>query len=102
LHRRSDAKYARIEPHIAGNAMLKINQVPVDDIYIPLERRKLLDADKARSLAEDILEHGMKLPIMVRFDGKRHIIVEGLHRLEAARILGEKTISAYLVQAKKH
>lgn len=82
--------------------MLKINQVPVDDIYIPLERRKLLDADKARSLAEDILEHGMKLPIMVRFDGKRHIIVEGLHRLEAARILGEKTISAYLVQAKKH
>ena len=82
--------------------MLKITQVPVDSIYIPLERRKLLEPDKARALAEDILENGMKLPVMVRFDGKRHIIVEGLHRLEAARILGEKTISAYLVQAKKH
>ncbi len=82
--------------------MLKIQQVPVDTVYIPQERRKLLDEGKARILAEDILENGMKLPIMVRFDGKRHIIVEGLHRLEAARILGEKTISAYLVQAKKH
>lgn len=82
--------------------MLKIHQVPVETVYIPLERRKLLDESKARALAEDILENGMKLPIMVRFDGKRHIIVEGLHRLEAARILGEKTIAAYLVQAKKH
>lgn len=82
--------------------MLKTTQVPVETIYIPLERRKLLEPEKARALAEDILENGMKLPIMVRFDGKRHIIVEGLHRLEAARILGEKTISAYLVQAKKH
>ena len=82
--------------------MLRIRQVKVDTVYIPLERRKLLDADKARKLAEDILENGMKLPIMVRFDGKRHIIVEGLHRLEAARILGDTTIPAYLVQAKKH
>jgi ParB-like chromosome segregation protein Spo0J len=82
--------------------MLRIHQVKVDAVYIPLERRKLLDADKARKLAEDILENGMKLPIMVRFDGKRHIIVEGLHRLEAARILGDTTIPAYLVQAKKH
>ena len=82
--------------------MLRIHQIAVDKIYIPLERRKLLDADKARKLAEDILENGMKLPIMVRFDGKRHIIVEGLHRLEAARILGDTTIPAYLVQAKKH
>ena len=82
--------------------MLKTTQVPVDSIYIPLERRKLLEPEKARALAEDILENGMKLPIMVRFDGKRHIIVEGLHRLEAARILGEKTMSAYQVQAKKH
>ena len=82
--------------------MLRIHQVKVDTVYIPLERRKLLDSDKALKLAEDILENGMKLPIMVRFDGKRHIIVEGLHRLEPARILGDTTIPAYLVQAKKH
>jgi ParB-like chromosome segregation protein Spo0J len=82
--------------------MLKIHQVNVDAVYVPLERRKLLDAEKVRKLAEDILENGLKFPIMVRFDGKRHIIVEGLHRLEAARILGDTTIPAYLVQARKH
>ena len=82
--------------------MLRIHQVKVDTVYIPLERRKLLDSDKALKLAEDILENGMKLPIMVRFDGKRHIIVEGLHRLEAARILGDTTIPAYLEKKKKH
>ena len=54
------------------------------------------------ALAEDILENGMKTPIQVRHDGKRHILVEGLHRLEAAKWLGETMIDAYLVQAKRH
>ncbi|TIQ19039.1 ParB N-terminal domain-containing protein, partial [Mesorhizobium sp.] len=48
------------------------------------------------------LENGMKTPIQVRHDGKRHILVEGLHRLEAAKWLGEIEIDAYLVQAKRH
>ena len=50
----------------------------------------------------DMLENGMKTPIQVRHDGKRHILVEGLHRLEAAKWLGETEIDAYLVQAKRH
>ena len=82
--------------------MLQIHKVPVDKIYIPTERRKLLDAIKVQTLAEDILENGLKLPIQVRFDGKRHILVEGLHRLEASKILGDTVINAYLVQARKH
>jgi ParB-like chromosome segregation protein Spo0J len=82
--------------------MLQIHQVKLDTIYIPTERRKSLDASKAAELAEDILEQGMKIPIQVRFDGKRHVLIEGLHRLEAARLLGEATIAAYLVQARKH
>jgi ParB-like chromosome segregation protein Spo0J len=82
--------------------MLQIHKVPVDKIYIPTERRKTLDTAKVQSLAEDILDNGMKLPIQVRFDGKRHILVEGLHRLEASKILGDTVINAYLVQARKH
>jgi sulfiredoxin len=82
--------------------MLRIHDVPVDAIYIPIERRKMLDEAKARALAEDILENGMNLPIQVRYDGKRYIIIEGLHRLEASKILGDKVIKAYLVQARKH
>lgn len=82
--------------------MLKIERVRLDSIYVPTERRKTLNASTAQALSEDILEHGMRIPIMVRFDGKRHILVEGLHRLEAARLLGETEIAVYLVQARKH
>jgi ParB-like chromosome segregation protein Spo0J len=82
--------------------MMQIIQVRLDAIYIPTERRKTLDMGKAETLAEDILENGMKIPIQVRFDGKRHVLIEGLHRLEASRLLGDVTISAYLVQARKH
>jgi hypothetical protein len=38
----------------------------------------------------------------VRKDGERFVLVEGLHRLEACRQLGEKTIIGYLVQARRH
>lgn len=82
--------------------MLRVHKVPVDDIYVPTARRGTLDAAKVEALAEDILENGMTTPIHVRHDGKRHILVEGLHRLEAARTLGEREIDAYLVQARRH
>ncbi|MDP3895760.1 MAG: ParB N-terminal domain-containing protein [Mesorhizobium sp.] len=82
--------------------MLRIQKVRIDDIYVPTARRKTLHPETVRSLAEDILENGMKMPIQVRFDGKRHVLIEGLHRLEAAKWLGETAIDAYLVQARKH
>ena len=82
--------------------MLRVHRVRLDTIYVPTERRKTLHPETARALAEDILENGMKIPIQVRFDGKRHVLIEGLHRLEAARFLGETEIDAYLVQARKH
>jgi ParB-like chromosome segregation protein Spo0J len=82
--------------------MLKIQKVPVGDIYVPTARRKTLHAETVRILAEDILENGLKTPIQVRHDGKRYVLVEGLHRLEAAKWLGEGVIDAYLVQARRH
>jgi ParB-like nuclease family protein len=85
-----------------GAEMLRVQKVKVDDIYVPAARRKTLHPETVRHLAEDILENGMKTPIQVRHDGKRHILVEGLHRLEAAKWLGETEIDAYLVQAKRH
>jgi sulfiredoxin len=39
---------------------------------------------------------------LVRADGARFVLVEGLHRLEAAKALGEQTIAAFLVDAPKH
>lgn len=82
--------------------MLRVTKVPVEGIYIPTARRKLLHPETVRTLAEDILQNGLKTPIQVRHDGKRYILVEGLHRLEAVKWLGESEIDAYLVQARKH
>lgn len=82
--------------------MLRSKKIPVDDIYIPTARRKTLHPETVRLLAEDIVENGHKLPIQVRHDGKRYVLVEGLHRLEAMKWLGEAEIEAYLVQARKH
>jgi ParB-like chromosome segregation protein Spo0J len=82
--------------------MLRVQKVPVDKIYVPTARRKTLHPDTVRSLAEDIVENGHKTPIQVRLDGERFVLVEGLHRLEAVKWLGETTIDAYLVQAKRH
>ncbi|MEX2452042.1 MAG: ParB N-terminal domain-containing protein [Rhodospirillales bacterium] len=73
----------------------------IEDIYVPVKRRKTLDPEKVAALAENILEDGMRMPIQVRTDGKRLVLVEGLHRLEACRSLGEETIVGILVQAKQ-
>jgi ParB-like chromosome segregation protein Spo0J len=40
------------------------------------------------------------VPIRVRADGDRYVLVEGLHRLEACRSLGEETVMAVLAQAR--
>lgn len=82
--------------------MMQTRKVAIEDIYVPAARKKTLHAETARVLAEDILENGLKLPIQLRHDGKRHILVEGLHRLEAMRFLGEAEIDAYLVRARRH
>jgi hypothetical protein len=49
----------------------------------------------------DILEHGLRMPILVRRDEARFVLVEGLHRLEACKALGERTIKALVVQARR-
>jgi hypothetical protein len=82
--------------------MLTAKRIPIDDIYIPTARRKTLHPETVRVLAEDILENGLKAPIRIRFDGKRYILVEGLHRMEAMKWLGDTEIDAYLVHTQKH
>ena len=74
--------------------------IKIDDVYVPAKRRKTLVQETVDSLAEDILENGMQHPILVRWDGKRFVLVEGFHRLEACRTLGEETIVGLRVQAR--
>jgi ParB-like chromosome segregation protein Spo0J len=49
-----------------------------------------------------MLTDGQQTPILVREDGARFVLVEGLHRLEAAKALGETTIIGFRVAARKH
>jgi sulfiredoxin len=74
----------------------------IDDIYVPVKRRQTLDSATVESLADSILEDGQKTPISVRHDGNRFVLVEGLHRLEACRSLGETTIRAIIGGARQH
>jgi ParB-like chromosome segregation protein Spo0J len=81
--------------------MLKRQPLEIVKIYVPVKRRATLDAAKTKSISESILAEGLKMPIQVREDGNRFVLVEGLHRLEAAKLLGETRIDSYIVQAKK-
>ena len=82
--------------------MMKRETVAIADIYVPVKRRATLDQKRANEIAASILEKGQQTPILVRAVGARFVLVEGLHRLEAAKALGEKTVLCFLVDARKH
>ena len=81
--------------------MLKDEIIDIADIYVPLKRRNSLNQETVAALAESILEDGMKVPIQLRKDGRRFVLVAGLHRLEACRALGDEKITCILVDARK-
>ena len=82
--------------------MMKRENFPVDKIYVPVKRRATLDPAKVETLAAAMLKDGQTTPILVRVDGDRFVLVEGLHRLEAAKKLGEVSITGFRVDARKH
>lgn len=75
---------------------------PIDQIQVPVKRAKLLDAAKVEAIAESILEEGQRTPIQLRAAGDKFVLIEGMHRLEALRALGETEVDGYLVQARRH
>lgn len=82
--------------------MIKRETFAIADIYVPVKRRSTLKPELVEKIATSMLEVGQETPILVRRDGNRFVLVEGLHRLEACKALGETTIIGYVVQARKH
>lgn len=80
---------------------MRIVDVPIDKIYVPAAKKNTLDQDKVIELAEDILENGLQKPIYVRVGKDRYVLQEGLHRIEAVRLLGETLIEAHIVAAQR-
>jgi len=81
--------------------MLKEQPITIAEIYVPVDRRKTLNPETVNEIAESMLDIGQKTPIQVRQGKDRYVLVEGLHRLHACMELGDDTIEAYVVQAKK-
>jgi sulfiredoxin len=77
--------------------MLKREKFSIETIYVPVKRRGTLDPKRVEEIAD-----GQTTPILVRPDGARFVLVEGLHWLEAAKALGEQTIVGFRVAARKH
>ena len=80
--------------------MPKPESFPIDKIYVPVKRKKALKPELVQEIAESILEIGQQAPILVRPDEGRFVLIDGLHRFEACKALGEKTIIGVLVTAE--
>ena len=83
------------------NHLKQTQTVSINDVYVPVKRKKTLELSRVDIIAESILEEGQKTPIQVRQDDGRLVLVEGLHRLEACRALGEENIKTIFVQARQ-
>ena len=82
--------------------MMKRETFSIANIYVPTKRRATLNPKTVGEIAESILQNGQRTPILLRRDGERLVLVEGLHRLEACKRLGETAIFGFLVQARRH
>jgi len=82
--------------------LLEKHPIQIELIHVPVRRVKTLEPDKVEAIANDMLENGQTTPVRVRVDGERFVLIEGLHRLEALRALGEATIEGYVVHARLH
>ena len=81
--------------------MLKEQVIAIESIYVPLRLRARLNGETVQEIARSMLEIGQRTPILVRRDRERFVLIEGLHRLEACKALGEKNIIGLVVQARR-
>lgn len=82
--------------------MLVVEEVRIEEIYVPAGLRKDIDAARVEAAAEKILEGAEHPPIQLRRGKGRYVLVRGLHRLEGHKALGDTTIEAYIVHARQH
>src|SRR3954453_18930835 len=73
---------------------------PIEKIFVPTKQKNAINPEIVGEIAESMLDIGQQTPISLRRDGDRLVLVEGLHRLEACKGLGEPTILGVLVPAE--
>ncbi|MBB4369390.1 putative ParB-like nuclease family protein [Bradyrhizobium sp. cir1] len=80
--------------------MPKAESLSIDKIRVPTKSRRTLDPALVQKIAESILEIGQQVPISVRAEDAQFVLVDGLHRLEACKALGEMSVIAVEVAAE--
>jgi len=100
--RRALSGLAKSVEDVQDKPMLIKKPFPIADIRIPGKRKKTLDPVKVQEIAEDMLENGQLTPIRLRNGKSGYVLIEGFHRLEALRALGEDMVDGYLVHAQLH
>jgi len=73
---------------------------PIEKIHVPEKKRKALKPEIVEEIAESILDIGQQDAILVRREKDHFVLVEGLHRLEACKALGERAIIGRLISAE--
>ncbi len=63
--------------------------IRIDEIYVPTKRRHDVRPETVDAIAESIIDEGLKVPISVRRDGQRFVLVAGLLIAKSARRRGE-------------
>ena len=79
----------------AAQSAARVRRIQIDRIQTPRSPVRRFLGDIA-ALAESMQDFGLQQPISVRADGDRFMLTSGLRRLEAARLLGWKTIPAFV------
>ena len=80
--------------------MPKPESFPIEKIFVSVTKKRTIKPEIVGEIAESMLDIGQQEPISVRLDGDRLVLVEGLHRLEACKALGETTIIGVIVPAE--
>lgn len=74
-----------------------ITELPVGDVHVSQDRLRVTSEAKVLALMQVISEGVFLGAITVRRSGKMNILIDGAHRLEAARRLGLETIRVDLL-----
>jgi len=76
-------------------------EIPIDNIKINRRMRRT-DEDRIQDLSQSILNVGLLHPISVAYKNDNYILLSGLHRLEAFKILGRSNIPATVRESNEH
>jgi ParB-like nuclease domain len=99
---RKERAFSRIADASATKSLLSSGVLVVDVTGVEIiGKRRPLNEEKVKFIAASMREIGQESPIIVRLVGKKIVLVCGLYRLAAAKLLGWDSIICYYMNGDK-